>query len=55
MNIKDNQFIVVFPFFTIRVTGENGEWLHFGFDQELRNQDLILKALSIRLIDSIIL
>ena len=25
VNIKDNQFVKAFPFFTIRVTGENGE------------------------------
>ena len=34
MNIKYNQFAVAFPFFTIRVTGENGGWWHFGSYQD---------------------
>ena len=47
VNFKDNQFVILFPFFTVRVTRENEEWWHFGFYQDWRNQDLILKDLSI--------
>ena len=39
---KDNQFLIVFPFFTIKNTGENGEWIRFGFCQDWRNQHRIL-------------
>ena len=34
MNIKYNQFVAAFPFFMIRVTGENGGWWHFGSYQD---------------------
>ena len=45
VNNEDNQFVIVFPFFMIRVVGENEEWWHFGFYQDWRNQYLILKDL----------
>ena len=47
VNIKHNQFLILFLFFMIRVARENGEWWHFSFYQDWRNQDLILKDLSI--------
>ena len=36
VNIKDNEFVIVFTFLTIRVTGENGEWWNFDFNQEIK-------------------
>ena len=33
VNIEDNLCYIVFPFFTIRVTEENGEWCYFGYCQ----------------------
>ena len=47
VNIKNIRFVIVFPCFTTGVTLENGEWWHFGFFQDWRNQDLILKDLLI--------
>ena len=36
VNIKDNEFAIVFTFLKIRVTGENEEWRNFDFNQEIK-------------------
>ena len=45
VNKKENQFVIAFLFFMIRGTGEKGKWWHFGFYQDWRNHELILKDL----------
>ena len=47
VNIKDNQFVIIFPFFYDNSYWRKRRMMTFWFLSRLKNQDLILKELSI--------